>query len=631
MPKSDSKTVNEDHKIAAFVICFECKQRVDRGGTVLCSLCNNNFEFDCVGYSESRHRLKNANARKNWKCKKCTNKQNRDLTTVSSVTNITLRKKRIPPKSLNKTPKVSLKPPQEMALCQTPPTKDSLEENVRDLQENDSQLSQFDGTHTQTASHDLDLSPNNTLSPAALSTPIEIAPNQTPPPSGSRGDNMQDCQISQIDDSHVLTLTQDVFDELLDTEDDFLSKSVDCGVADLTSMQEMKDTIVLLRSEYAILQNELDNTILEKNDLQRQVKKLNKENDILKCLCQSPLNESNINKKGMKRPGHQSVTQSPARQQRSSPSRNAIAKVNKPLITLHRTIYDLEQQLKQNEVEIAKLEKYIRELECKLSITDSSLSVKNSTSANTLTDAEPINNDVPKFSSLIQNTDEMNSNQILILGTQQCVGISSALKSSRENSPYGKYKVTAETKPFAKGAEVLKSCNNTDLKSGDILIIGVGENDTDLKKLTSLLRNIFNKFYFCDILLLNIFKNVSINKNYMNNVLSNLCNQFNNCQFVHCNNYNLIDICRSINYVIDCTNYHNKYLDVTALKNIILKKNSRPIQINHRQGTILNYSAQKQSIKNSSCVTMPPNTKPSGKNTIIDYSPKVNDKSFFRA
>lgn len=239
-----------------------------------------------------------------------------------------------------------------------------------------------------------------------------------------------------------------------------------------------------------------------------------------------------------------------------------------------------------------------------------------------------------KISPPCQNADKRDGNRIHILGTQQCVGISSALISSRANSPFGKYKITAETKPHARSAEVLKSCNNIDLKPGDILIIGVGENDIDIKELTSLLHNVFNKFNFCDILLLNIFKNISISSNYMNNVLSNLCKQYNNCQFINCNYYNLIDICRSINYVIDYNNYKNKYLDLTALKNIVLRKNSRLTQVNYKRGTIPYYFPKKQSKNISSCIdTTPHDTKPSEsrKKTLIDYFPKINNKQFFRA
>lgn len=74
MMKSQTKTSCESRKREPLVTCMKCKNKVDPKKTILCTLCKNNFEYDCIGYSEKLHRLKDATARKNWRCKICETK-----------------------------------------------------------------------------------------------------------------------------------------------------------------------------------------------------------------------------------------------------------------------------------------------------------------------------------------------------------------------------------------------------------------------------------------------------------------------------------------------------------------------------------------------------------------------------
>ncbi|CAH1639428.1 unnamed protein product [Spodoptera littoralis] len=99
----------------------------------------------------------------------------------------------------------------------------------------------------------------------------------------------QPVDASQIHDSHVLT------DYNSSSEPDYtppkMSKSLDGTSSDLNldliSLLEMKDTISQLTGELVSTQSELDKTLLENNDLQKQVNKLTAENNMLKSLCQS--------------------------------------------------------------------------------------------------------------------------------------------------------------------------------------------------------------------------------------------------------------------------------------------------------------------------------------------------------
>jgi hypothetical protein len=90
-------------KMASLVMCNICKQMTEVKNTVLCSTCKNNFEFDCIGYSEKLHRLRDLEKRKNWKCNQCEKRKNIRKTIInnSGSSNVTKRKKQSTPKMTN--------------------------------------------------------------------------------------------------------------------------------------------------------------------------------------------------------------------------------------------------------------------------------------------------------------------------------------------------------------------------------------------------------------------------------------------------------------------------------------------------------------------------------------------------
>ncbi|CAG5012028.1 unnamed protein product [Parnassius apollo] len=80
---------------------------------------------------------------------------------------------------------------------------------------------------------------------------------------------------NEPDDSHVLTTSHDL-NELVVSFRKPLSKSLDQTITDSIAIQEMKDTMNRLRTEYNILQNEFDNITLENNNLRQKIIKLTK-------------------------------------------------------------------------------------------------------------------------------------------------------------------------------------------------------------------------------------------------------------------------------------------------------------------------------------------------------------------
>ncbi|CAG4973183.1 unnamed protein product [Parnassius apollo] len=97
--KNPNISDNNDRKMTLQVTCSKCKRKVDPKNTMLCSLCRNNYEFDCVGYSERLYRLKDAAAKSKWKCKDCSQKSKGTSTPYSSLSHVTTRKYKIGKKS----------------------------------------------------------------------------------------------------------------------------------------------------------------------------------------------------------------------------------------------------------------------------------------------------------------------------------------------------------------------------------------------------------------------------------------------------------------------------------------------------------------------------------------------------
>lgn len=502
MSKPTKKVIIGERKRALTVKCYKCKQKVDSKNTVLCSLCRNYFEFDCIGYSEKLHHLKDANAKKNWKCKSCC-KSAKETSTPNPLSYVTQRKKGTI-SQLNDTPSSSL------TLTVTEP-KSPKSTPV-------SLISKID--HLQ-----------GTPSGSGMSSDIDELQSQTLNTSVASQLSF-DSQISNvINDS----LTQ----ETLESIDKPLSKSLDCTITDPIPIQEMKETISLLRSEYAILQNEFDNTSLENNNLRQQINKLAKENDMLKSLCQSPLNDS--------------LTSHCSKKSNRCVSTAKTAHLDSSLQPLYDKIKILQKQLKFAEKEILKLKEYISSLEQE-PLNDSQDILGRTKSTNI---------------KCCRHVDD--SNRIFIFGTQRCVGLSAAILRSREDTQYEKYVVTAETKPYALSPDVLCNVNNLKMYSSDKIIICIGENDYDKKITTTNLRRLIKRFIKHDIIVLNILSNRYLNVTDLNQSLKEICNEYQNCHYINCNSRSVFQLAKSINYVIDCFDYERNYLNPKQLRKYIVR------------------------------------------------------------
>lgn len=543
--KQNTKVTNNSsgRKRSAPVQCHTCKQSVDIKNTLLCTVCQNRYEFDCAGYSEKLYALMNFESKKKWKCKHCINNQR--ITNISEQNNVTMRKGHSSSRNIG------------------------LSQQTHNTNVKQSHLWQ--------------------------SSPINAHKNSQ----------------TFSTDSHILAESETSDDSL---SSPLLSKSVDGTISETLTIQELKEKVSILTCELESTQNELENTILENNNMQRQINKMTSEINVLKSLCQKPLNDGKISSSIKKKKRHSMSFNS----MNTTPSPNTMnSNDNIKLIHAQATITDLQQKIKNANIEINQLKKQMETLSMKLQ----------SESAKT-----------PNKSLSSTRNSKIDDRKIFIYGTQQCVGLAAAVSHSRIDTEYEKYKITGETKPNAPSMEITKNCINMTLMENDKLVLCLGENDYSLKIVLRQLKIILETFYKHTVIILSVDKSKNFNVNQFNNSIQSLCNRYKNCNFLNCKYDNIMEICKKINYVIDYTDYCNKYLKISELKKIIARNKSSTklsaVEFKPKKGTIPFYFSNSYSrvtrdteknIRESTDI--PVSTK---KGTIPCYFPIIYRKKFFR-
>lgn len=171
---------------------------------------------------------------------------------------------------------------------------------------------------------------------------------------------------SQSCDSPILTQmslsTNESFLTLSPTER--LSRSVECLTSLNNNIIELQENNDRLMSELLTTQNELENTIIENNELKRQICKLTTEITTLKGLCQSTISPKNTSQKKKKLPVHDKES-TPISNKPYLPdnifNNSPIEKDN--LQYLHDKIKQLEKELANAKMEIDLLNKRIETLQ----------------------------------------------------------------------------------------------------------------------------------------------------------------------------------------------------------------------------------------------------------------------------
>lgn len=160
----------------------------------------------------------------------------------------------------------------------------------------------------------------------------------------------------------------------------------------------------------------------------------------------------------------------------------------------------------------------------------------------------------------------ISTKNIYIIGGQQCVGLASQLTTSRRDTKYEQYNISAITKPYALTKDILKSCYSLRAKRNDYVIISVGENDYNPTRLQIELSAALKYFENCNVILLGISANSYLNETKLNNYFKKICSNLSNCKLINCYNNNLKNsifienLCYKINLYIDSCDYETKYL-----------------------------------------------------------------------
>lgn len=371
------------------------------------------------------------------------------------------------------------------------------------------------------------------------------------------------------------------------SKSDHLAKSLpDLSTLTNTDIDDFKKENELLKEQLHIAHTEIENLHSEKNDLQKQNLEQQKLIAQLKLICKSSPYKSN---------------------KTSSITKHGSKFFNKSLdytnINTTNTESSVESRLPNEEI----LKKSPKK-----------------TYAETVSDTKDIAEGSKKSKT-------SNMRQIRIYGTQQCVGLASAITQSRQNSKYENYSVTATTKPNATTEEVLKSCQDINLETRDKVVICVGENDNNPVKVISELYVVLKKYYMYTVIVLNILSNKYLNENRLNNDIQMLCKNFNNCVYVksshqesgpRTNNTNRLKyMCDQVNYVIDCEDYDHKYLNFKSQKKYSQKKTCSSSTRNCN-GSLNNINSQKISNKG----IIPYYFAPIKKNSVLPLKPIQNKR-----
>lgn len=172
------------------------------------------------------------------------------------------------------------------------------------------------------------------------------------------------------------------------------------------------------------------------------------------------------------------------------------------------------------------------------------------------------------------------SKNIYILGDEHLRTLSSALLRTRLGRWNDDYQPDAVIMPGATSTELLNQCEklSNKIKTGDVVVLGFGNNDKDLHIFHSNLCIALNKLCKVTVLIAPIIKNLYLNENTLNYHLKLWTKHFGNCTVIE---FNLIKnsryikyVCNKINICIDYYKYKTDFLNFDCIKKHNVNKKS---------------------------------------------------------
>lgn len=331
----------------ALVVCHKCKATVDMKDTILCSVCTNRYEFNCIGYPEKLYNLTSNEAKTKWSCKSC---KIIDKKRDSGKSNITLRKAKNQSSNKNITSKTCTSPKAStydsiQMLEQIPKFKNT---GNKILGENSTQLA-LSPEKSTSDNNEFRPQENSQSTPHSLSNDSKILEAHLPSENDESG-----SMDEPLSPSAVMTMSVDG-----DVRGQIMHQNV--------QNHELLEKITELMTALSSTGYELENKIIENNELQRKNNQLTMEIKVLKSLCSSTSSDikniASIRKKN--RHSMAPVTSSsPISPTAAVATLNAEKSLesNSTLITLYQKINDLENMLKKIQIEITTLGDKVKNL-----------------------------------------------------------------------------------------------------------------------------------------------------------------------------------------------------------------------------------------------------------------------------
>lgn len=262
-------------------LCSKCNMTITNKQYLKCSYCKKHFHVLCSTVSEARYKsfyVFNKENKENWKCSKCSKTQNKIISNSSPLQGTLLNNKqkyktRSPTITQNTSPGVSQNSNPSTTPC------DAFRNVTSSPGQYEEKLEL--STTTEGATCNINLQNNSTtpdmrnITKRNKKTYINIDTTNSFESLLSESDDVDD-------EAYVVTPASSSVKKYYRSLDNSIQENLTLTV------QELKESAVLLKAELSTTQEELENTIIDNNNLQRLVQKLTKEVNILKAMCTAP-------------------------------------------------------------------------------------------------------------------------------------------------------------------------------------------------------------------------------------------------------------------------------------------------------------------------------------------------------
>lgn len=152
-------------------------------------------------------------------------------------------------------------------------------------------------------------------------------------------------------------------------------------------------------------------------------------------------------------------------------------------------------------------------------------------------------------------------NRVFIFGGKQCVGMAESLEKSRLWTRYKHYQIISFIKPYASTENILNCAKMFDFTSHDRIIVCVGQHDSNILHVMTE-SCIFLKSVKSPVFVLKVFKNIHLYEYKLNEMLTMISYQYQNCNYVNLDAYtNEIVICKKNNSMLDQLDYNLDFLN----------------------------------------------------------------------